>query len=76
MRKLQYMLESKGFQKGLIKRIFYDWAVTLGFHPWALGINSQDQRLLTVPEEAKIICEIVPNVFRSISVQLVMQRIH
>ena len=66
IRKLQYMLECKDFKKALIKRIFNDWAVTLEIHPWALGMSSQDQGLVTVPQGAKLVCDIVPNVFKGI----------
>ena len=64
VRKLQYMLEHRNFHKRLIKRILYDWAVTLGIHPWALGIYCQDQGTLTVPGGVKLSCTIVTNVFK------------
>ena len=65
MRKLYHMLETKGFKEREIKCLFYNWAVTLRIHPWALGIYSQDQGVLTVPEGIRVVCEQVPNVFQS-----------
>ena len=69
LRKLYYMLETKGLRERDIKRIFYDWAVTLRIHPWALGIYSQDQGLLTVPEALKIVCTLVQNVFQGSQIE-------
>ena len=48
-RKLQYLLGSKLFRFAAIKTMFIDWAVTLGVHPWSLGVMNQDRGVVSAP---------------------------
>ena len=66
IRKLQYLLESKDFSKKMVKRLFYDWAVTLQIHPWALGISSQDSGNASVPRGLIVTRELLTNVFQGV----------
>ena len=66
IRKLQYLLrQKKDFDEKMVKKMFDDWAVTLGIHPWALGILAESQGCVTIPERLKIKCEIISNIFTS-----------
>ncbi|KAG7004533.1 hypothetical protein G7Y79_00024g054830 [Physcia stellaris] len=60
--------ERKGTRANLtkvsVKRILHDWSVTIGVHPWALGVDTERQGNVTVPPGLTIHCEIVPNIFK------------
>lgn len=54
IRKLQYQMRSMQFPMAMVKRVFWDWALALNYHPWSLGLATQDKGMISVGGEVHL----------------------
>ena len=62
-RKLGYKHKGTGIPKRMVRKLIFDWAITIGVHPWALGFTAQEGGLVKLPRYVVITCTLRPNVF-------------
>ncbi|MCJ1303315.1 Meiotic recombination protein W68 [Hypocenomyce scalaris] len=64
MRKLQYLLTGEEMNGEMVKKLAYDWALTLKVHPCSLGLLHENPGRVNLPTGIKIRATIVTDVFR------------
>lgn len=61
---LQYLASSKYVTQGMARKLMFDWAITMGVHPWSLGLITENPAILSVAPGIELIATVIPNVFK------------